>query len=521
MYNLIPVLTAFRNVELPLLLTRSRPAERRRHVETALGVVGLADRMHHYPRQLSGGQEQRVAIARAIVADPTFLLCDEPTGDLDRKSADEILDLLERLVREHGKTVLMVTHDPRAAERARRRAPPGQGRARGGRERRSAPVKYLPPARSPTFARKKVRTAPHRRLVRGGAVPVRVLAVVRGAFQPGRWTWPAPTGWWSSTRSRSSSRCPSPTATRSCASPGSRGDLRQLVRRRVPGREEFLPPVRHRHGALPHAVPEFLIPDEQWKAFLADRQGCVVGEATAERFGWKMGDRIPIKGTIFPGRLGVQRPRPSTAATRPRTTPRSSGSTGTTWTSEGPFWKGLVGWYTVRIANPDDAVRVAKAIDERFANSPFETHTQTEKAFAASFVKQMGNIEFLILRIGERGVLHAAAGHRQHHGHRRARAHGRAGGAEGGRLLGRLRAGPGPAETVLVALAGGGLGRRPGEALHAAAATRRAACSRSSTSRPKRIAAGVGLALAVGLAGRVLPALSAMRLRVVDALRRV
>jgi putative ABC transport system ATP-binding protein len=117
-YNLIPVLTAFQNVELPLLLTRLSRVERRQHVETALEVVGLADRMHHYPRQLSGGQEQRVGIARAIVADPTFLLCDEPTGDLDRKSADEILDLLSRLVQEYGKTVLMVTHDPLAAERA-------------------------------------------------------------------------------------------------------------------------------------------------------------------------------------------------------------------------------------------------------------------------------------------------------------------------------------------------------------------------------------------------------------------
>ena len=118
MYNLIPVLTAFQNVELPLLLTRLSRAERRRHVEAALGVVGLGDRLFHYPRQLSGGQEQRVGIARAIVADPTFLLCDEPTGDLDRKSADEVLELLDRLSREDGKTVLMVTHDPLAAQRA-------------------------------------------------------------------------------------------------------------------------------------------------------------------------------------------------------------------------------------------------------------------------------------------------------------------------------------------------------------------------------------------------------------------
>src|SRR5260370_4741086 len=118
MYNLIPVLTAFQNVELPLLLTKLSKSERRKHVETALGVVGLADRMNHYPRQLSGGQEQRVAIARAIVADPTFLLCDEPTDDLDPNSADESMDLLHGLVKEYGKTVLMVTHDRVVAKRA-------------------------------------------------------------------------------------------------------------------------------------------------------------------------------------------------------------------------------------------------------------------------------------------------------------------------------------------------------------------------------------------------------------------
>jgi putative ABC transport system ATP-binding protein len=118
MYNLIPVLTAYQNVELPLLLTKLSKSDRRKHVETALSIVGLADRMSHYPRQLSGGQEQRVSIARAIVSDPTFLLCDEPTGDLDRKSADEIMALVEELVSKYGKTVLMVTHDPVVAARA-------------------------------------------------------------------------------------------------------------------------------------------------------------------------------------------------------------------------------------------------------------------------------------------------------------------------------------------------------------------------------------------------------------------
>ncbi|HEV8341517.1 MAG TPA: ABC transporter ATP-binding protein [Candidatus Binatia bacterium] len=118
-YNLIPVLTAVENVELPLLLTPLSKAERRRHAETALQIVGLADRMDHYPRQLSGGQEQRVAIARAVVTDPTILVADEPTGDLDKVSAEEVLALMERLNRELKKTILMVTHDPRAAERAR------------------------------------------------------------------------------------------------------------------------------------------------------------------------------------------------------------------------------------------------------------------------------------------------------------------------------------------------------------------------------------------------------------------
>jgi len=119
-YNLMPVLTAEGNVELPLLLTKLSGAQRRKNVSVALEVVGLADRAKHKPRELSGGQEQRVAIARALVSDPQLLVCDEPTGDLDRKTADEILGLLQVLNREHGKTIVIVTHDPKAAEFARR-----------------------------------------------------------------------------------------------------------------------------------------------------------------------------------------------------------------------------------------------------------------------------------------------------------------------------------------------------------------------------------------------------------------
>lgn len=117
-YNLIPVLTAFENVELPLLLTNLSKSERKKHVQTSLEIVGLGDRIYHYPKQLSGGQEQRVAIARAIVTDPAILVADEPTGDLDRNSADEILTLMERLNKEYNKTIVMVTHDPHAASKA-------------------------------------------------------------------------------------------------------------------------------------------------------------------------------------------------------------------------------------------------------------------------------------------------------------------------------------------------------------------------------------------------------------------
>jgi putative ABC transport system ATP-binding protein len=120
LYNLLPALTAERNIELPLLLTSMTRSDRRERVAAALSLVGLSDRGKHYPRQLSGGQEQRVGIARAIINDPTILLCDEPTGDLDRKSSDETLDLLSALNEQHNKTIVMVTHDPHAAERAHR-----------------------------------------------------------------------------------------------------------------------------------------------------------------------------------------------------------------------------------------------------------------------------------------------------------------------------------------------------------------------------------------------------------------
>ena len=190
MYNLIPVLTAFQNVELPLLLTKLSKADRRKHVETALGVVGLGDRMHHYPRQLSGGQEQRVAIARAIVADPTFLLCDEPTGDLDRKSADEIMSLIDspgpriRQNRADG-------HPRPGRRRARRPRRCTSKRACSSKAASCARARWpevlheIPPPDFRQSLSQKSPAHPDRRLLRGRAVPVSFLAVVKGAFGRG------------------------------------------------------------------------------------------------------------------------------------------------------------------------------------------------------------------------------------------------------------------------------------------------------------------------------------------------
>ncbi len=265
--------------------------------------------------------------------------------------------------------------------------------------------------------------------------------------------------------------------------------------------------------------PEFVISDEQWRAFVADRQGCVAGEALAKRFGWKIGYRIPIKGSYLPGMWdfnlrGIYRGT------------READDTTQFWfhrdylEENGPQWfKGLVGWYIVQVANPDDATRVVKAIDERFANSAWETKTETEKAFAASFAKQMGNIEFLIMSIGsvvfftlllvtgntmaivvrertaELAVLKTLG--------------------FGDRLVLVLVL----AESLLLAVVGGGLGVLFAKAV--APGLSRLVPGMLFILPQWDVLSGVALAAAIGLAAGLLPALAAMRLRVVDALRRV
>ncbi|MGB9103456.1 MAG: FtsX-like permease family protein [Terriglobales bacterium] len=266
--------------------------------------------------------------------------------------------------------------------------------------------------------------------------------------------------------------------------------------------------------------PEFVMPEEQWKAFVGDREGAVVGEDLVKRFHWKIGDRVPIKGTIFPGTWefnirGIYHGS------------RQADDTTQFWfhyklleERQNQYWHGLVGWYTVRIDNPDHAVGIAKAIDESFANSPWETKTDTEKAFAASFVKQAGNIEFLMLSIG--GVvfftLLLVTGNTMAIAVRdrvRELAVLKAVGYSDKFVLGMVLG-----EAVLLAFVGGGIG-----ILLAKLLTLHGDPTRGMLPffylAPGAAVAGIALALLVGILGGILPALSAMRLRVVDALRRV
>jgi putative ABC transport system permease protein len=264
---------------------------------------------------------------------------------------------------------------------------------------------------------------------------------------------------------------------------------------------------------------EFKIPDEQWTAFAQDRTGCVIGRATAERYGFKLGDRVPLKGTIFPG-VWEFNVRAIYEGTRDADDETQFWFHRKYLEERGPQWvRGTVGWYVVRVANPDDSARVASAIDGRFANSPDETKTEPEAAFAAAFVKQMGNIEMLLLTIG--GVvfftLLLVTGNTMAIAVRE-----RVGELAVLKTIGfsdRFVLGLVLAESVLLALVGGGLGvlfatgMVPGIAKQMPGFT--------FFLPTEDMVLGVALAVAVGLVAGALPAISAMRLRVVDALRRV
>ena len=281
----------------------------------------------------------------------------------------------------------------------------------------------------------------------------------------------------------------------------------------------FFPQFAVDHETHRTMFSEFVIDDEQWAAFTADREGCVVGAALAQRYGWRLGDRIPIRGTIFPGTWEFNI-RAIYRGSRP------GDDEGQFWfrrdylQERGPQWiSGLVGWYTVRVGEAADAVAVARAIDDRFANSPYETKTEPERAFAASFAKQMGNIEALILTIS--GVvfftLLLVTGNTQALAVRERTTElavlKTLGFSDRSALLLVL------AESTLLALVGGGMGIAVAKLI--TPGLTQALPGFTVFLPTKDLLIGVVLALAVGVAAGLLPALSAMRLRVVDALRRV
>jgi len=266
--------------------------------------------------------------------------------------------------------------------------------------------------------------------------------------------------------------------------------------------------------------PEYVIPDDQWQAYMADREGAIVGADLAKRFNWKLGDRIPIKGTIFAGTWdfnlrGIYQGK------------RVQDDTNQFWfhykyleERENPYWKGLIGWYTVKVDNPDDSAKVAKQIDETFANSPWETKTDTEKAFAASFAKQAGNIQLLIMSIGAVVffTLLLVTGNTMAIAVR-----------ERVRELAVLKAVGFSdvfvlflvlAESLLVAAIGGALGLGLAKLLTLNGDPTHGMLPFFHLGA-ESVVAGIAMALAVGIAAGILPALSAMKLNVVDALRRV
>jgi len=266
--------------------------------------------------------------------------------------------------------------------------------------------------------------------------------------------------------------------------------------------------------------PEFIVPDEQWKTFSDDREGAIVGEDLVKRFHWKVGDRIPVKGTIFPGTWEFNI-RGIYHGSRPQD------DTTQFWfhykyleERENPYWKGLIGWYTVRIDNPDNAARIARDIDATFANSPWETKTETEKAFAAGFVKQAGNIEFLLLSIGSvvfftlllvtGNTMAIAVRERM-----RELAVLKAVGFSDAFVLSLVLG-----ESLLLAAIGGGAGLALSKLFTLGGDPTRGMLPYFYLTLPA-IIVGLLAALAVGMAAGILPAWSAMRLRVVDALRRV
>ena len=401
MYNLLPVLTAARNVELPLLLTRLGSADRKRRVQVALNVVGLGERANHYPRQLSGGQEQRVGIARAIVTDPTLLLCDEPTGDLDRKSGDEILELLHhaqpraRQDHRHGDA-----RSPRGGAGQAHAAPrEGAARAGGGR------MKFLPLVLR-NLLRRKVRTIFTILSIVVAFVLFGVLMAIRAAFSMGV---------------------------------DIAGADRLMVIHRVsiiqPLPQSYGPKIRAVPGVtdMTHAnwfggyyqdpsnfmanmavdpeswlrmYPEFQMPEEQKKAWFANRTGAIVGIDTAKKFGWKVGDHVPLISPIY--RKPDGSPWDFTIDGIYDSSSKGVDKTqfffhydymNETLRAAKVGFADIIGWYIFKVEDPATADQLAKRVDAMFENSSAETKTATEKAFTSEWAKQVGDIGSIMIAI--------------------------------------------------------------------------------------------------------------------------
>ena len=395
LYNLIPVLTAFENVELPLLLTHLSKKQRRDHVMTALDIVGLADRSAHYPRQLSGGQEQRVAIARAIVTDPTLLLADEPTGDLDAKSAAEVLTLLQRLNQEYKKTIVMVTHDPHAAERATHVLHLEKGTLV--RTRQKVEMKFF------SLVLKSARRNLRRTTltVISVAIAVFLFASLRAVLD----------GFHAAAEASSSTRIvtirstsmifsmPTSHAGTIAATPGVRD---------VTWASWF--------GGIYKDPKNFFgqiaIDPESYLRMYPEIGLHAGGEAGVSRRSHRLhrrrraGEALRLEGRR-PARPEGRHPAVRAAGfhvhrSAASTTRASNAVDNQTllfhwkYLDERSLVKSQVGWFVSEIDNPDQAASVATAIDTKFENTPYETKTDTEKAFQSSFASMFGNLDLLL-----------------------------------------------------------------------------------------------------------------------------
>ena len=518
-YNLLPVLTAERNVELPLLLTHLSKAERREHVETALRVVGLPHRARHFPRTLSGGEQQRVGIARAIVTDPTLLLCDEPTGDLDRKSGDEILALLQALNQDHGKTVIMVTHDPHASAQCVPDPSFGQRSVVHGNIR----MKFLSLVWS-NLHRKKLRTWLTLLSIFVAFILFGLLCAIKEAFTAGVTMAGADR---LIVRHKVSliMFLPESYGRRIQQIPGVASAVHMTwfngIYQNEPKNFFGSFPVSDPEAFL-EMYPEFLLPEEQKQAWLKTRTGAVVGRSLANRFNWKIGDRVPLTSPIWPNKGGGAWEFDIVGIYdgAKKGTDTSGFDFRYDYFNEGrAIGEGEVGWYVVRVDNPERAEEVAQAIDREFANSPYETKAEPEGAFAQGFVQQIGDIGtmliailsavfFTILLVAGNTMAQAVRERTQELGVLKALG-----------FTNRLVLALVLAESCLIAAVGGLLGL-------AVAWLITAGGSPIPSILPvfylpyRDLTIGVMLAFALGIVAGILPASEAMRLRIAVALRR-